>query len=79
MKYQSTRGSAKGVSFEEVVLSSYAQDGGLYVPECLPEIGVEQLRAWTDLTYQQLMETILSLFVSSEELSLQEIQSKLLL
>ena len=79
MKYQSTRGGVKGVSFQEVVLSSYAPDGGLYVPEYLPKIGAERLRSWAGLTYQQLMEIVLSLFVSPEELSPQDIHSRLLI
>lgn len=65
----------KGVSFLEVLLSSYAPDGGLYVPETLPRIGREQLRSWAGLSYQQLMQEILSLFVSPEELSQQEMKS----
>ena len=75
MKYRSTRGGAEGASFSEVLLSSYAPDGGLYVPETLPRIGREQLRAWTALDYPQLLLEILSLFVSPEELSPQEMKS----
>lgn len=72
MKYQSTRGGVKGVSFSEVVLSSYAPDGGLYVPEKLPQVSREQMRRWAGLGYQQLMQEILSLFVSQDELSPRE-------
>lgn len=74
MKYRSTRGGVKGVSFSEVVLSSYAPDGGLYVTEELPQVSREQIRKWAGLGYQQLMQEILSLFVSHDELSPREMQ-----
>ena len=74
MKYQSTRGGVYGVSFSEVVLSSYAPDGGLYVPETVPQVSRERLRSWAGLSYQELMPEILSLFVSQDELSRAEMQ-----
>ena len=79
MRYQSTRGGVKGASFEEVLLSSFAPDGGLYVPESLPRIPPEQMRAWAGLSYPQLVEEVLSLFVSPDELSPQEIHGELLM
>ena len=54
MRYQSTRGGVKGVSFSEVLLSSYAPDGGLYVPESLPQVTRELLLTWAGLGYEQL-------------------------
>ena len=33
MRFISTRGSAPATNFASAVLSSYAPDGGLYVPE----------------------------------------------
>lgn len=41
--YCSTRGGAKGVSFEDVVLGGLAEDRGLYVPEELPTVSAEEL------------------------------------
>lgn len=41
--YCSTRGGAKGVSFEDVVLGGLAEDRGLYVPETLPSVSAEEL------------------------------------
>lgn len=41
--YCSTRGGAKGVSFEAVVLGGLAEDRGLYVPEELPTVSSEEL------------------------------------
>lgn len=63
MKYISTRGKAKPASFEEVVLTGLAPDGGLYIPEALPQIGPEELAAWKKLSYPELACEIISLFV----------------
>lgn len=41
MRYISTRGQAPPVSFLDAVLSGMAPDGGLYVPESWPELGLE--------------------------------------
>ena len=46
MRYCSTRGGQAGLAFEETLLSSYASDGGLYVPEELPSFPVHELRRW---------------------------------
>lgn len=36
VKYTSTRAGVKGMSFESVLLTGYAPDGGLVIPEALP-------------------------------------------
>jgi threonine synthase len=38
MQYISTRGQAPALSFEETMLTGLAPDGGLYVPETVPEL-----------------------------------------
>ena len=38
MKYISSRGAETGLSFEKVLFSGYARDGGLYFPETIPKI-----------------------------------------
>ena len=38
MKYRSTGGDTAGRTFEEIVLEGAAPDGGLYLPESLPEL-----------------------------------------
>ena len=74
MKFKSTRGSVAGVSFEEAVISGCAGDGGLFMPESFPSLSREQLRAWSKLTYPQLVEAFLRLYVDQEEMSDQEIR-----
>ena len=38
MRYQSTRGEAPELGFEDVLLTGLARDGGLYVPETWPTL-----------------------------------------
>ena len=62
MLYKSTRGAEHGVSFQDALLSAYASDGGLYVPEHLPNFTLAQLRAWAPLPYPAVCARVLSLF-----------------
>lgn len=64
MKYVSTRGEAPELSFEEVVLTGLATDGGLYVPESLPTFSQEEIASWAGLSYQELAFNIMSPFVA---------------
>lgn len=71
-EFKSTRGSVAGVSFEEAVLSGRPKDGGMFMPESFPTISKEQLRAWSTLSYPQLVEKLLRMFVGQEEMSDQD-------
>ena len=62
MKYKSTRGGESGVSFERALLSAYATDGGLYVPEHLPCLTEAQLRAWSSFSFPMVCAEVLQLF-----------------
>ncbi len=53
MKFVSTRGGGEPVSFQRAVATGLAPDGGLFVPEVLPDLAGE-IASWTDLTYQEL-------------------------
>jgi len=63
VKYISTRGDATPLSFEEVVLTGLAPDGGLYVPETLPTFSQEEIASWAGLSYQDLAFNVISPFV----------------
>ncbi len=67
MKYQSTRGSPKRLSFEEVLVNAYAEDGGLYLPENIPQVSSEDLKAWSSLSYVELCKAIVCLYVDEVE------------
>ncbi|MGH1485391.1 MAG: threonine synthase [Cellvibrionaceae bacterium] len=66
MKYISTRGEAPVLSFEDVVLTGLATDGGLYIPETLPSFSQEEIASWVGLNYQELAFNIMSPFVAGE-------------
>ena len=66
MKYISTRGQAPALSFEDVVLTGLAPDGGLYVPETLPKFTQEEIASWAGLSYQELAFNVISPFVAGE-------------
>ena len=63
MKYISTRGGGEPKSFEEVVLTGLAPDGGLYVPQELPKFSQEEIASWAGLSYQDLALKIITPFV----------------
>ena len=64
MKYISTRGEAASLSFEDVVLTGLASDGGLYVPETIPTFSQDEIASWAGLSYQELAFKIMSPFVA---------------
>ncbi|RBI68493.1 threonine synthase [Vreelandella sulfidaeris] len=66
MRYVSTRGQAPALSFEEVVLTGMASDGGLYVPETLPEFSHEELAEMAGLSYAEIAFRVMKPFVNGE-------------
>lgn len=64
MKFISTRGQAPALSFEEVVLTGLATDGGLYVPEQIPTFSHEEIAAMRGLSYTELAFKVMSPFVA---------------
>jgi threonine synthase len=60
VRYISTRGAAPPKRFTEILLEGLAADGGLYVPEVLPQVRLRELRG---LDYPSLAHAILSIFM----------------
>ena len=54
MRFYSTAGQVKGVSFEEAVLQGLPFDGGLYLPETLPWFSLQQLKRGVGLSFLEL-------------------------
>ena len=54
MRYLSTRGLTDAVSFSEAVAIGLAPDGGLYLPETLPQFSAAELKRFETLDYAQL-------------------------
>ena len=51
MRYISTRGSAPSLDFEAVTLAGLAPDGGLYVPETIPQLSAADIAGLAGLSY----------------------------
>ncbi len=63
MKYISTRGGVEPLSFQQVVLMGLADDGGLLIPESIPDAR-DRLQSWRKLDYLQLAQEVFSLFAT---------------
>jgi threonine synthase len=66
MRYVSTRGHARPLGFEDVVIAGLADDGGLFLPERLPDVR-DRLGEWRGLGYIELAERLLALFIDDIE------------
>ena len=64
MKYISTRGKASALSFDEVLLSGLASDGGLYVPAVWPWFSEKDIKAMSEKSYEEIAFNVLQPFVS---------------
>jgi threonine synthase len=53
MRYVSTRGTAPVLSFEEAMLTGLARDGGLYLPERIPQMSAAEIRALEGVSYEE--------------------------
>jgi len=63
MKYISTRGKCAPVDFETAVMSGLAPDGGLFLPERIPDAR-RKMKGWGRLAYPELAFEIIRLFCS---------------
>ena len=64
MKYVSTRGGVAAVEFSDILLEGLMRDGGLALPETMPQISSETLEQWRNLSYADLVAEVLSLFAT---------------
>jgi len=63
MKYISTRGTAPALSFDEVLLTGLARDGGLYLPETWPRLSAEEIRDLAGRPYAEVAYRLLRPYV----------------
>jgi threonine synthase len=61
-QYFSTRGQTRGVGFREAVLMGLATDGGLLLPEAIPQVS-SCLERWRTLPYTHLAREVMRPFV----------------
>jgi len=63
MRYVSTRGDAPVLNFEDAMLTGLARDGGLYVPETVPEMRPDDIAALAGLPYEDAAFRVMRPFV----------------
>ncbi|MEH6638897.1 MAG: threonine synthase [Porticoccaceae bacterium] len=73
MKYISTRGGTAPQNFDDVVLTGLAPDGGLFVPQTVPEFSAEEIASWKGLSYGELAYKVMAPFVGD---SIPEVELK---
>ena len=61
--YGSTRGGETGVTASQAVLKGLANDGGLYVPECIPTLDVT-MDELAGMTYQETAYAVMKQFLT---------------
>ncbi len=64
MNYISTRSKIKPISSAEAILQGLAADGGLFVPESIPKMKLEDINALVNMTYAQRAVAILRQFLT---------------
>ena len=68
VQYISTRGQEAPCSFSQAVMMGLATDGGLLLPDAIPQVSPQQLRCWATLPFAQLAEEIIRLFATEADL-----------
>jgi threonine synthase len=72
MNYISTRGQTPAMNFQDAVMTGLAPDGGLLIPESIPDVR-DRLAAWSQLDYKSLAFEILRLFTDLSDAELREL------
>ena len=65
MRYISTRGAAPVLTFEEAMLTGLARDGGLYVPEAIPQMSHGDICALQGLSYEEVAFRVMRPFIGT--------------
>jgi len=63
MNYVSTRGGVAPVEFAQAVMMGLGTDGGLLVPQDIPQVDAETLAAWARLPFADLALEVMAPFV----------------
>mmetsp|Transcript_8667 Transcript_8667/g.17881 ORF Transcript_8667/g.17881 Transcript_8667/m.17881 type:complete len:508 (+) Transcript_8667:1-1524(+) len=68
--YSSTRGSPgqKSISFSQVVMSGLAHDRGLFVPDVIPKVSLDEVESWRSMSYADMSTELLSKYIGPDEI-----------
>ena len=61
--YKSTRGGENNVTASQAILNGLARDGGLYMPESIPQLDVP-VNKLAGMTYQEVAYEVMKLFLT---------------
>ena len=64
MHYISTRGAAPVLGFGEAMMTGLARDGGLYVPQTIPQMTPAEIKALAGLSYEEAAFRVMRPFVA---------------
>ena len=64
MNYTSTRNNSLSVSSSFAIANGISVEGGLFVPEKIPQVSAEFINGLVNLTYKQRADKILPLFLT---------------
>ena len=76
MRYCSTRGQVSNKSFEEILFNNFTSNGGMFMPESVPNVDSKTLQQWSKLSYVEMCKTISRLFISEEEIPTADLNGK---
>jgi len=66
MRYLSTRGGVAPVSFADAVMMGLATDGGLLLPESIPQVDAATLARWAKLSFRELAVEVMLPYVAGD-------------
>ncbi len=64
MKYISTRSKIEPIESAEAILQGLSEDGGLFVPEEIPQMTLDEIGKLTDMRYSKRAATVLQKFLT---------------
>lgn len=64
MKYSSTRGNDVAIDSAEAIVKGLAADGGLFVPDSLPQVDASFISSLGELNYEERAAKVLGLFLT---------------
>lgn len=73
IRYRSTRGGAEGLTFEQAVFEGLAPDGGLIIPDSVPDVSA-CYKGWRQLPFSELAFEIASLYCSPDEVPSEDLK-----
>ncbi len=63
MRYISTRGKAASLTFEDAMFAGLARDGGLYLPDRIPQMDAEEISALAGQSFEEVAFRVMRPFV----------------